>query len=250
MQKLCEAAAKFAIDLPASRLQTLAQRLFKTTDVPLTDTIKDELEPNLNEKLFKKLENELRRFPELTGRELAFAFQGGAALLREQEKRKGSLDLVWTGPDTSLIPVRQTAQTLCELIEEAKKRLFIVSFVAYKADQIIDAIKRAINRGVDVRFLIADTTSIDSIGNLKNDLPSVKFYVWKPDNKGAVHAKCAVADESTALITSANLTENAMEFNMELGVLIRGGLTPKKVADHFEALIVENTIVELNSSKQ
>ncbi len=249
MEKLCEVAAQFAIDLSTPRLRSLVQRLFKASDASLIEAIKDELEPNLNEKLFKKLRNELKRFPELTSRELALTLQGASASIRLQEERAGTFDLVWTGPETTLIPVRQTAQALCELIEEAKKRLFIVSFVAYKADQIVDAIRKAIDRGVAVRFLVADTTSMDSIGNLKKTLPDVAYYVWKPSTKGSVHAKCAVADDFMALITSANLTENAMEFNMELGVLIRGGAIPKKVAAHFEALIDEKKIVELGSAK-
>jgi phosphatidylserine/phosphatidylglycerophosphate/cardiolipin synthase-like enzyme len=37
-----------------------------------------------------------------------------------------------------------------------------------------------------------------------------------------MHAKAAVADSSTAFLTSANLTEAALERNMELGVLIHG----------------------------
>ena len=38
-----------------------------------------------------------------------------------------------------------------------------------------------------------------------------------------MHVKAAVADSRVAFLTSANLTEAALERNMELGVLIRGG---------------------------
>ena len=54
---------------------------------------------------------------------------------------------------------------------------------------------------------------------------------------GRVHAKVFVADRSRALLTSANLTGNAMEKNMEAGILVTGGRLPVVVADHFDELI-------------
>ncbi|MFN8105307.1 MAG: phospholipase D-like domain-containing protein [Acidimicrobiia bacterium] len=42
----------------------------------------------------------------------------------------------------------------------------------------------------------------------------------------SLHAKCAVADDHTALVTSANLTGAGLEHNMELGLLVRGGGVP------------------------
>jgi cardiolipin synthase A/B len=54
---------------------------------------------------------------------------------------------------------------------------------------------------------------------------------------GSLHAKCAVADDDLLFITSANLTEFAMNLNMELGILVRGGELPGQVRLHFERLI-------------
>ncbi len=48
---------------------------------------------------------------------------------------------------------------------------------------------------------------------------------------GVMHAKAAVADSRVAFLTSANLTEAALERNMELGVLIRGGTLPASSID-------------------
>jgi len=44
-----------------------------------------------------------------------------------------------------------------------------------------------------------------------------------------MHAKAAVADSCVAFLISANLTEAALERNMELGVLIRGGGLPMAI---------------------
>lgn len=54
---------------------------------------------------------------------------------------------------------------------------------------------------------------------------------------GALHAKCAVADGRRPLVSSANLTEHAQWLNMELGVLVEGGDTPRRAQRHWSALI-------------
>jgi len=46
-----------------------------------------------------------------------------------------------------------------------------------------------------------------------------------------------VADSRVAFLTSANLTEAALERNMELGVLIRGGNLPASIDRLIDALL-------------
>jgi phosphatidylserine/phosphatidylglycerophosphate/cardiolipin synthase-like enzyme len=75
-------------------------------------------------------------------------------------------------------------------------------------------------------------------------------YVWPIEKRprgaggehGSLHAKCAVADSSQLLVSSANLTEHAFTLNMELGVLIKGGLLPGRVDSYFDALIGRGTL--------
>jgi phosphatidylserine/phosphatidylglycerophosphate/cardiolipin synthase-like enzyme len=52
-----------------------------------------------------------------------------------------------------------------------------------------------------------------------------------------MHAKAAVADCRVAFLSSANLTEAALERNMELGVLIRGGNLPVAIDRLIDALV-------------
>ena len=71
------------------------------------------------------------------------------------------------------------------------------------------------------------------------------LYVWPCDQRpkdtnghaGVLHAKCAVADGQLLFLSSANLTEYAMNLNMELGVLIRSAPHAERVAAQFEQLI-------------
>jgi len=156
---------------------------------------------------------------------------------------------------TGQVPVRHTEQVLCEVIDAAKRRLFLVSFVAYEVDSIIRALRGAIGRQVQINVLLESSdkhggrVTYDSVNAMKNILPSIDVYVWSSDKKslpgqlsGAVHAKCAVADGELAFITSANLTAAAMERNMELGVLVRGGELPFELNRHLEALISTKVI--------
>jgi phosphatidylserine/phosphatidylglycerophosphate/cardiolipin synthase-like enzyme len=71
----------------------------------------------------------------------------------------------------------------------------------------------------------------------------------RPQNEqghfGSLHVKCAVADDRTLFISSANLTEYALTLNMELGVLIQDGPLPADVNRHFEGLMEEGVLVEV-----
>jgi len=68
---------------------------------------------------------------------------------------------------------------------------------------------------------------------------------WPPERRprdehghaGLMHVKAAVADSRVAFLTSANLTEAALERNMELGALIRGGPLPASIDRLIDALV-------------
>jgi phosphatidylserine/phosphatidylglycerophosphate/cardiolipin synthase-like enzyme len=70
--------------------------------------------------------------------------------------------------------------------------------------------------------------------------PSV-FYdprALDPEGPGGVlHAKAVVADDEAVFITSANLTEAALDRNIELGVLIRDRAFALAVGGYFRSLI-------------
>lgn len=163
-------------------------------------------------------------------------------------------ELVWTGPTTPFVSTRRTEQVLLQVINSARANLFITSFVAYNISTIVDALNTASARNVNIIMLLEASTeyggsiNIDAIGKMRSLLPDVRLYSWRSRSdgfeEGRVHAKIAVADGETCFITSANLTAYAMEKNMEAGVLISGGNTPKVLAEHLHVLI-EMNIVQL-----
>ena len=48
-----------------------------------------------------------------------------------------------------------------------------------------------------------------------------------------------------AFISSANLTEYALNINMEMGVLIKGGTLPGQMHSHFHGLIRDGVVEEI-----
>ncbi|WP_201352060.1 DISARM system phospholipase D-like protein DrmC [Hydrogenimonas urashimensis] len=170
-----------------------------------------------------------------------------ATMTLENERSREKVSLVWTGPTTPFVSTRSTKSVLIDIVGRARSSLFLVSYVAYDVDSIVQALGKALERGVKIELLMESTeahggrVTMDSIGLLREKLPGAIFYWWDEEN-ASVHAKGAVVDGKNAFITSANLTGAAMERNMELGVLIEGGEVPKRLHEHLEALVTTKKI--------
>jgi cardiolipin synthase A/B len=86
---------------------------------------------------------------------------------------------------------------------------------------------------------------LDAIAAFK-DVPAARthLYYWplakrernQAGRPGKLHAKCAIVDDA-AIIGSANLTDDAFNRNMEVGILVRDLSTVDAIARHFEELI-------------
>jgi cardiolipin synthase len=185
---------------------------------------------------------------------------GLRAAVRAVQATRGDqeVEIVWTGPQTAQVPVRLTRAVLVDVIRSATERLVIVSFAAYKVALVVDELAAAADRGVDVRLILE--TSEASGGRLEVDAadafaslgPSASFWVWPseqrpalPSGTAALHAKAAIADRHTALVTSANLTGHGMNENMELGLLVRGGAVPRRLAAHFTQLMTDRVLIQV-----
>lgn len=194
---------------------------------------------------YLKLKSAWSGTTEYSGKELAAALRGASATAQHLSAI-GTTELVWTGPTTGIVPVRRTEQVICEVIESAFVELFIVSFVAYRAEMVVRSLQAAQERGVRISILLETSQEhggaldFDSVRLLRRELPKAEFYSWKQTKaeiKGSVHAKCAVADDKMAFVSSANLTGSAMERNMEVGVLVKGGKLPVQLGQHLKELI-------------
>lgn len=250
MTNIWNVIAELGLELHPARVSALANLIKSINSGDDFPKVRRNLSPNINVKLIDLLEQSWKQNKQLTSTEIASALIS-ASLTAELAASRGSVEMVWTGPSSSLVPIRHTEQVLKEVIESAKTKLFVVSFVAYDVPSIHAALNKAIERSVSVDILVESSQNthskiqVDSVPKMKSSVPKANIYVWdqsqSPKNMiGVVHAKCAVADDCIAFITSANLTTAAMEKNVELGVLIKGGELPARLDQHLRSLVVSD----------
>ncbi|GAK12352.1 DISARM system phospholipase D-like protein DrmC [Geomicrobium sp. JCM 19039] len=250
MSKLWDVIAHLGIELHQNRIDYMVRKILKINSPKELASPSFKRGLNINSESIIQLISAWEQQPSISAKEIAAALKSASITSHKSIKRQGLIELVWTGPPTDMVPVRQTEQVLNEVIDLAKIRIFIVSFVAYEVSSIVNSLKRAVERNVriDVLLEVSDEqggrVSYDSINLMKEMIPHVNIYIWDQYEKksseqylGAVHPKCAVSDGKLAFITSANLTKAAMEKNMELGVLIKDGKVPEKLDLHLKALI-------------
>lgn len=169
-------------------------------------------------------------------------------------------ELIWTGPANKRFPVRRLDQVLYDLVAKAEKRIVLVTFAAHRVPHLCAHLIRAVGRGVRLTLIVESED--ESEGQLTKDaisafqnvpLTSAQIYYWPllkrerndGGRPGKLHVKCAVIDNE-ALIGSANLTDDAFNRNMELGMLIRDRATVFALSQHFEELIQSGTLAKLN----
>jgi len=255
MKALSEAVAHIAMEVHPERIEAICSALGVSQNANIFGAVRSGLGAAFSAELMQAFEAALRATPHVTAGELSAMFRASSTTAA-LAAGASSVELVWTGPGTGMVPVRHTAQVLTGLIAEARNRLFLVSFVAYHVGAVIDALQRAVDRGVAVSVLLerkkehGGNVTVDSIGMLKQNLPGAQLYEWDKSSSdtaptSSVHAKCAVADGKVAFVTSANLSEAAMERNMELGVLLRGGQVPRLLDQHLAALVTTKQLLVL-----
>ena len=166
------------------------------------------------------------------------------------------IEVAWTSPGTDAVPLRRVDQVLYELIEAAKSEILLVTYAAYKAARALDALQAATERGVRVGLVIelaqesGGKISFDGSHTIHARVPQANIFYWPPERRtrseagahGAMHVKCLIADRRLALVSSANLTDYALEANMELGLLV-GGVIPGRLAAHFDQLVLRGELV-------
>lgn len=183
-----------------------------------------------------------------------------AACSDRRRREEQTVEVVWSGPVDARTTLRRSEQALLETIQAARRDMWVVSFVVYKIPEVRQALLDAVGRGVRTSLLLETVEA--SEGSLDFDgtqaLASVRargarVYEWPLDNRGRdasgkpglLHAKACVVDRQRLLVSSANLTGKAFDLNMELGLLVRGGIQPAMVARQLDWLVEEKVIAEI-----
>jgi cardiolipin synthase len=167
------------------------------------------------------------------------------------------IELLWSGPSpANRVPARRIDQVLYDLISHARREILLVSFAAYKVKLLMEALISATGRNVSVRLVLEfeetsqNQLSMDALKAFPLGLVTqAEIYFWPLGMRecnefgrpGKLHAKAAVIDDK-GLLSSANLTDDAFNRNLEIGALFSGGEIPERLRAHFEELISSGTL--------
>jgi phosphatidylserine/phosphatidylglycerophosphate/cardiolipin synthase-like enzyme len=185
--------------------------------------------------------------------ELVSYLRGVADGYRLRE-RALSVEPVWTGPGSHRVPMRATAPVLVDLVKAARSHLLLMTYSAGPYQPLLVALSSATERGVEVDIAVETLQGAGSALNGSepaaafSGLKGARLWHWAPGNRASgarMHAKVAVADRSTLLVSSANLTSSGIDSNIEAGVLVRGGTAPERVVEHFTELVVSGVLILL-----
>lgn len=176
----------------------------------------------------------------------AAAYLKGLAEGLRRGRATVSVETVWSGPASNAVPVRATAQVLLDVIAEAERDLRLMTYSARPHEGVRSALAAAVARGVAVTVVVE--TLRGAGGTLEGEEPAaafagiggVRLWHWpvgqRTVRRGRMHAKLAVGDRRTLLVSSANLTQSGVAANIEAGLLVRGGSAPRRVAEHIDEL--------------
>jgi len=193
---------------------------------------------------------------------LGISGPAAAAWLRtidEAASKTRKPDLVWSGPEVPGMHARDTRRVYEELLGSAKQSIWASTYAFFDGPKAFEVLARRMDSipELSVTLLLniqrkrGDTTSSENLVRAfadhfwKSDWPGSArpniFYdpraldLERP--RGVLHAKAVVTDDEAVFITSANLTEAALDRNIELGVLIRDRAFALTIAGYFRNLI-------------
>lgn len=165
----------------------------------------------------------------------------GATRAVERSRLHQSVSVVWTGPESGITSFRLTAAAITELISSARSSILLVSYATQTEPALDAALAAAVSRGVEMILLAerhADNPRYSGADTPFPDVEALRLH-WPARSRPpgtSLHAKIIVVDDEVALVGSANLTNRAMESNLECGILLRGGSNPRAIRDHITRL--------------
>ena len=187
---------------------------------------------------------------------------GAAAWLRAADHvaaRAPRTDLVWSGPEVPGLHARDTRLVYQELLASSKRSLWVSTYAYFDGPKAFEVLAHRMDAvpDLDVTLLLniqrkrSDTSARDQLvrrfadrfwstdwpGTARPRVHSDPRSIDLDGAAGVLHAKAVVADDEAVFVTSANLTEAALDRNIEMGLLVRDRALAASVSSHFRALI-------------
>jgi phosphatidylserine/phosphatidylglycerophosphate/cardiolipin synthase-like enzyme len=173
-------------------------------------------------------------------------------------------DFVWSGPEVPGLHARDTRRVYEELLSTAEESVWLSTFAFFDGPKAFEILARRMDQrpGLCVVMLLniqrkrGDSTAPDQLVRRfadhfwETDWPGASrpLVYYDPRSieldgpSGVLHAKAVVTDDEAVFITSANLTEAALDRNIEMGLLVRDRALAASVLSHFRGLIDRNLL--------
>lgn len=174
------------------------------------------------------------------------------------------VEMLWSGPAPAKhLPARRIDQALYDAIAIAKSEILLVTFAAAKVERLTAALLAAANRGVKIRLVLefAEASegqlSFDAIKAFPPALLDVtEVYYWPVEKRernqagrpGKLHAKIALVDDAV-LVSSANLTDDAFNRNLEVGVMLSSDQWRCWVSGYVDGMVRSEALVRFHRSQ-
>ena len=204
---------------------------------------------------------------------LGVSGRGAAEWIRSLDEAAGkrnAREFVWSGPEVHGLHARRTGAVFAEMLGAARRSVWLSTYAYHDGPRAFAPLASRLEEAPDLAATLllnierrrGDTTRTDDLVRRfaarfwRTDWPGAQrprvFYDPRsldPDGpSGVLHAKALVVDDELAFVTSANLTEAALDRNIEMGVLLRDRAFAQTVVQHFRALIERSRLLPLPSS--
>lgn len=202
--------------------------------------------------------------------QLGISGPAAAAWIRtvdEATSRTPQPDLVWSGPEVPGLHARDTRRVFEELLGSAERSVWASTYAFFDGPRAFQVLAQRMDARSDVSVTLllniqrrrGDTTTVDQLVRKFAD----RFWTtdWPGSSRprvyydpralelagptGVLHAKAVVVDNEVVFVTSANLTEAALDRNIELGLLCRDRALAASVSTHFRTLIEKELLLPL-----
>ena len=174
-------------------------------------------------------------------------------------------DLVWSGPEIAGLHARNTRQVYEELLGSAERSVLASTYAYFDGPKAFEVLAQRMRARPELNVTLVlniqrkrgDTSSSEDLVRRFTDRfwttdwpekalrPSVFYDPRSLDADGAagvLHAKTVVIDDERVFVTSANLTEAALDRNIEVGLLVRDYALAASVATHFRGLVDQKVL--------
>ena len=202
--------------------------------------------------------------------ELGISGRAAAAWIRALDEATSSAprpDLVWSGPEVPGLHARDTRRVFEELLGSAERSVWVSTYAFFDGPRAFEVLARRMDSRSELRVTLllniqrkrGDTTVADQLVRRFADRfwttewpgvsrPSVYYDPRALELEapaGVLHAKAVVVDDEVAFVTSANLTEAALDRNIEIGLLVRDHALAASISGHFRTLIERGLLAPL-----